>query len=917
MAGQSDSPCATALRGLPVVIAFLLAACSSAAPADSGRDVGRSDPETVESPPDDFDAVPVDEAEYVGGVVRLSEVMYHAPLEDPAAEFVELVNVGDLAVNLQEWCLTGTGYCFTEVIRLEPGGYHVVFQSEIAGTLSNGGERLELVDSLGQVVDAIDYDDSDPWPSTADGGGESLHRIDVTEFGPSAWAAATPTPGGPYRGGAGVAVGDVAITEVHYHPVDDDPSRTFVEVMNRSATPIDLAGWCLRGTTFCWETDAMLAPRAMAVAVPAAGELSRAGERLRVVDPTGVVHDTIVYADHGDWPAVADGHGSSLHRRDVDLPGDLPGNWDAAAPSPGSLEPAPPGGLLPIFADVEFSVLPGSSDPIEVSARVPDAVSVSLVYVVDFGDEVVIDADIDAAVDDGRFSASIPPQPPGSLVRFRLVGEDVDGVVGSWPRAGDGMRYAGTVVADPDADPTPLPRLQWFMPDEVWAAASGDRFASGDEGYPVVLALDGVVFDNATVRIKGNQARFNKKKKWKIRLPAGHHWDAGGLFRHPVDQFDLLPAATDKSFSREALVADLQSLSGGMSQQVLPLRLERNGEFLGLYLYGESPDGGWRDLMGFSDDVYVWKAELISKLRTADLALSEDEFGRHYERVTMGWLDDGDALLRDLIATLGSMSGDEAVAWAFGHVDVPQVVEALATMRIVQHSEWQHKNYYVMFDPADGRWRLVPIDFDMTFGRWYHAPCNALCDEILALPYLEYPGENRLAAIFLDNDPFRTMVDRRTRELAEVYLAEGYLEGRMTDLLTVMAGDAELDRRRWGAYGEWQSMEMAQNAIVRSYLAPKRGQYLGSGSVLPEPQPGSPSLSIVDVATDAEGDVVSARIVNREEMAIDVSDRVVDEIGAVLPAGVVLPPGGSVVVVFEPAPSDGSATFRVVATRIH
>jgi hypothetical protein len=911
MAGRSDSPITPVFRGVSFAVAVLLAACSSAAPADSGRDIGPSVP-AIGSTPDESDALPVDEVEYRGGVVRLSEVMYHAPLEDAAAEFIELVNVGDQAVNLQEWCITGTGHCFTEVVQLEPGGYHVVFQSEIAGNLSNGGERLELVDSLGQVVDAVDYDDSDPWPSTADGGGESLHRIDVAEFGPAAWAAAAPTPGGPYPGGSDVAVGDVVITEVHYHPVDDDPARTFVEVMNRSAAPVDLEGWCLRGTSFCWGTSATLAPGTTTVAVPAAGELSRAGERLRVVDPTGVVHDTIVYVDHGDWPAVADGYGPSLHRRDTDLPGDLPGNWDAAAPSPGSLEPTPPGGLLPVFADVAFTVLPGSSDPIEVSARVVDATAVSLGYVVDFGDEVVIDA----AVDGGRVSASIPSQPPGSLVRFRLIGETIDGAVGSWPREGDGMRYAGTVVAEPDADTTPLPRLQWFMPDAVWEAASADRFASGDDGYPVVLALDGVVFDNATVRIKGNQARFNKKKKWKIRLPAGHHWDAGGLFRQPVDQFDLLPAATDKSFSREALVADLQELSGGLSQQVFPIRVERNGEFLGLYLYGESPDGGWRDLMGFSDDVYVWKAELISKLRTADLALSDDEFGRHYERVTMGWLDDGDVLLRDLIATLGSMSGDDAVAWAFGHVDVPQVVEALATMRIVQHSEWQHKNYFVMFDPADDLWRLVPIDFDMTFGRWYHAPCNALCDEILAQPYLEYPGENRLAAVFLDNEPLRSMVDRRTRELAEVYLAEGYLEGRMADLLTVMAGDAELDRRRWGAYGEWQTMEMAQNAIVRSYLTNKRRLYLGPGSVLPEPQPGSPSLSIVDVATDAEGQVISARIVNREEMAIDVSNRALDEIGAVLPAGLVLPPGGSVVVVFEAAPFDGPAMFRVVADRI-
>ncbi|MGA1555309.1 MAG: lamin tail domain-containing protein [Ilumatobacteraceae bacterium] len=870
---------------------------------------------TTDAVPDQSVVRPVSDA--VGGVVRLSEVMYHAPLEDPADEYVELVNVGDRTVNLHEWCVSGAGFCFSEVVLIEPGAFVVVRQSEIEGTLSNGGERLELVDSLGQVVDAIDYDDESPWPTEADGGGASLHRLDHAAFDVDAWIAGAPTPGGPIQDVAPLEAGDVVITEVHYHPVDDDPAAAFVEVVNRSAASIDLDGWCVRGTSYCWGPGSALAAgqAAATTGVLAAGELSRSGERLRIVDPNGRIHDTVVYEDHGDWPAVADGHGSSIHRRNPTLSGEFPGNWEPGPPTPGDAVVDTVAELLPMFSDVEFTIAPADSESIGVSATIDVAVPVSLAYVVDFGPEVEIAAVSD---DDGRVTVSIPPQPAGSLVRFRLIAATDDGTLGVWPRSGDGMRYAGTVVADPEAGATALPRLQWFMPEAVWAVARTDRDLGGDDGYPVVVALDGRVFDGATVRIKGNQARYNTKKKWKVMLPAGHHWDGGGLFRQPIDQFDLLPAATDKSFSREALVADLQLLSGGIAQQVVPLRLELNGQFLGLYLYGESPDGDWRDLMGFGPDVYVWKAELVSKLRTGDLRYSDAEFARHYERVTNGWLDDGDALLRGLISTVDGLTGDAAVAWAYEHVDVPQVVEALATMRIVQHSEWQHKNYYVMFDPADERWRLVPIDFDLTFGRWYAAPCNARCDAIVAQPYLEYPGENRLAAIFLDNEPFRSMVDRRTRELAEVYLAEGYLERRLDELLVAMESDAALDRQRWGAYGEWQSMEMAQDAIVRSYLQKKRRLYIGPDSLLPDPQPADPSIDVVDVVTGSEGEVVAARIVNREDVAIDVSNRTFDEIGAVLPAGVVLPAGGSVTVVIdEPAVArPGTPVLLVSATRM-
>ena len=450
------------------------------------------------------------------------------------------------------------------------------------------------------------------------------------------------------------------------------------------------------------------------------------------------------------------------------------------------------------------------------------------------------------------------------------------------------------------------------MPDEIWAEAKDDRDLDGDEGYQVVVSLGGTVFDNAKMRIKGNQARYNKKKKWKIMLPYGYETDGGGLFRNSVDQFDLLPAATDKSFSREALVADLQALSGGFSQEVFPMRVERNNDFLGLFMYGESLDQEWRDLMGFSSEVYVWKAELVSKLKPKDLLYSDSKFGRHYERITKDWIDDGDALLRNLISTLSSLSDNEVVSWAYKNVDVPQVVESLATMRIVQHSEWQHKNYFIAFDPADAKWRLVPMDFDLTFGRFYQSPCNSKCDEIKAFPYLEYPKENRLAEIFLTNEPFRSMVDRRTRELSEIFLADGYLEQRLEELLSDMKEDATEDRMLWGAYGNWQTMEMAQDLIVRDYLVPKRRMYLGAQSVLPEAQPSEVTVRIGQLSHDTDGRVISAEIENGLDLAVDISNLFLEELNVVVPPGVVVPAKSEVLLLFERRPTtkdDGFAVF--------
>jgi len=56
---------------------------------------------------------------------------------------------------------------------------------------------------------------------------------------------------------------------------------------------------------------------------------------------------------------------------------------------------------------------------------------------------------------------------------------------------------------------------------------------------------------------------------------------------------------------------------------------------------------------------------------------------------------------------------------------------------------------------------------------------------------MDYPNGNRMAGIFLDNEHFRVLVDRRTRTLADQFLAPGYLEQRVAELFALMAGDAD------------------------------------------------------------------------------------------------------------------------------
>ena len=898
------------LRALLVLAGLLATACSSSSDNDASNNSngGSSSGSTGATGP----APTLSPDELIQGAdVRFSEIYYHAAAEAEANEFVELVNVGDQPVQLQGWCVSGIKFCFLEAVTLEAGAFVVVGQPLYEGSLSNKSDRLRLIDPLDQVRDEVTYEDGPPWPEFADGAGQSLQRIDLLgdPNDPASWVAAEPTPGSSNEAVPGALVAQVVFTEVHYHAIDDNPDAAFIELLNTTAADVDLSGWCIEGIEWCWTAPTPVAAGGVYVlqAVFDDTDLSHSKDRLRLVDQAGGVQDIMRFGDSGQWPALADGYGQSLQRLNTALSGLAPGNWVSAEPNPGSYVPSATGALLPNFHKVEFELLPAAGADLVVTARVEDAASASLAYVIDFGAEVIIPAD----VTDGAVTATIPGQPAGALIRFRFIGSGPGGE-GTWPRQGDGSVYGGTVVQSEPVEPSALPRFQLFMPDDVYAEASRDTSLHGDDGYPVVVAFEGEIYDNATIRIKGNQARTNPKKKWRVILPAGHDWDAGERITSPVDQFDLLPAATDKSYSRELLTADVQALSGGYSQQVFPMRVERNNAFFGLYMFGESVDGDWRDDFGFSDQTLVYKGERLAKLKSKDLAFGQSMFRKYYERYTLEYIEDNDQQLRDLITTLNTLEGDALAAFAYQHIDIPQVVEALATMRVVQHSEWQHKNYFLMYDPQDEKWRIVPIDFDLNFGHWYHSPCAARCDDTRVLDWPSYPDENRMARVLLKNDVFASMVDRRTRTLADAFFAPGVVESRLSELLTLMGPDAALDRVAWGQVGAQQSMETAQQILLEKYIIPQRARFTEGDRYLPPAQVGDPDIVATAVSVDESGRVLSATLTNNNAVAVDVSGRTFTEIAALLPAGVVIPAGATILVVFDRVPVGAQVTPQLV-----
>ncbi len=122
--------------------------------------------------------------------LRISEIMYHpaGAGTDPNTEYIELTNIGSESINLNlVRFLDGIEFTFPS-FDLAPDGYCLVVQDaaafrakygtnlpvvgQYAGSLSNAGERVELLDAVGAVIHDFRFDDK--WFDVTDGKGFSL-----------------------------------------------------------------------------------------------------------------------------------------------------------------------------------------------------------------------------------------------------------------------------------------------------------------------------------------------------------------------------------------------------------------------------------------------------------------------------------------------------------------------------------------------------------------------------------------------------------------------------------------------------------------------------------------------------------------------------------------------------------------------
>ncbi|SVA33147.1 uncharacterized protein METZ01_LOCUS86001, partial [marine metagenome] len=126
------------------------------------------------------------------GAVAINEIHHDPDVKTELVEFIELHNTAAEPVDLSGWVIgDAVVFTFPDGSKIGGGGFVVVthnpaqFKAKFGGSplgpwlgkLDNGGERIELRDATGQLVDRVRYRLGFPWPIVGDPPGYSIELI--------------------------------------------------------------------------------------------------------------------------------------------------------------------------------------------------------------------------------------------------------------------------------------------------------------------------------------------------------------------------------------------------------------------------------------------------------------------------------------------------------------------------------------------------------------------------------------------------------------------------------------------------------------------------------------------------------------------------------------------------------------------
>ena len=535
----------------------------------------------------------------------------------------------------------------------------------------------------------------------------------------------------------------VVINEVHYHPANDDDRLQYIELHNAGDAEADLSGWKLRGAKFDLPPQTTLSPGAFLVVARdvqalqrmhgtgfpvvgnLGGRLKRSGEKLELVNSANQIIESFKFSDDAPWPLGPDGYASSLERICPTAPAAEPQNWapskrasrEGREGTPGRANDSASAHPLPRVEGLQWEKLHAPNKPLPVSATIRsehDVTKATLEYYTFRGrtgkTNQVEFKRISGHARDGRYSASIPPEPSGTLVRFVVKTTTSSGAEASAPSIHEPRPTFSSFVFTPPA-PARIPIVTIVNPSRIRGGV--DKMRPARDDLPEVGASAFVYvppegpaqfFDFAEVRYRSGGYKVHFLKDQLLEGMSG---------------INLIAEGSPRWMLAEHLSYELFRRAGLRIQNSGHLRLEVDGRQHGYMLWVEQPNKTFLARTGRNNEGNLYKIRWFER----DIVAA-------HEKKTNPTTGHGD--ISSTIKQLNQLSGEAQWNYIQQNFDLTNVVNYFAVNMCVQNWDGFFNNHYVYRDVKPGsKWEIIPWDEDKTWGDfdgtsprydWYEMP---------------------------------------------------------------------------------------------------------------------------------------------------------------------------------------------------
>jgi len=702
--------------------------------------------------------------------IVINEIMYHPYENDNNLEYIELYNGGGEPVDMSGWSFSkGVDFVFPVGTILGPDEYLVVAKNpekiaqkyeitnvigNYVGNLDNEGEKIELVDIWGNAVDGVRYAGGGRWPIWAAGWGSSLELIDPRQdnSAPSAWAASDQRNRaewtrvlytGQFSGGESefhfflMHRGECLVDEISM-------KRGGTEYIANGSFESGTSGWKIEGTHIQSRIETAEAHSgSRCLRIVATGRGDTGANRIECDTTSGLSSGSYtisfwVKRQRGINLIYTRTHNQGLPRATrfpMPDPRGTPGERNSVYSS----------NIGPVISEVRQNpIVPKSTDPVKVTARISDSDGVASVLLYYKGDsdgsysnvEMYDDgAHGDGRAGDGLYAGQIPARGSTTLMRFYIVAQDTLSASLRFPAANS--KYCLYQIENSHPS-TNLPIYRILLTREVdQRLRTCNRLSNELEDCTFVLN-DSEIFYNCGLRTRGSgwTRQNHPADQYRIRFPADQplrgvwreinlDWHGDGTKQHDRMAHHLIrKLGAPNSYQRYVHVR-FNSSFRALAEEVQKV----DGDYVRFYwpddaagtLFKVDDHFEYNDSMGHNHwDAYLkWEGS------------NKEEYRWNWKLRTNEKEDDYSEFLDFVYFMAPTTTSNEVFdAQAEDVLDVDQWMKVLAVRFLID--DWdtlgynRGKNAYIYKPyhkgdgtpedpPRYGRWLLLPWDSDLTF----------------------------------------------------------------------------------------------------------------------------------------------------------------------------------------------------------